>query len=257
MTMQQKSFLALALAVAIMLPAAGMAQVRPIGQATTIDRPGSYILNQDIRLNASRPVGIKIMASGVKLDLNGYEIMGPGGKFGTGVMIEGAEGVEVTNGSMSYLAFGVIVHTSHNVKVNNLRIRGMGLPIVELPPETGVMIYQSRNVVVENNSTYNTGLGVFVRGGQSWGNRITNNTITAGTNPAIGICFNPAETDPTGPRGNLVGDNIISGFGIGIQMKDVAVYNIIRDNSIAYGSIALDLLNDTNVVENNLTVELQ
>lgn len=38
--------------------------------------------------------------------------MGPGGKFGTGVEIQGAEGVEVRNGSLSYLAFGVVVRDS-------------------------------------------------------------------------------------------------------------------------------------------------
>jgi parallel beta-helix repeat protein len=256
MSMQQKSFLAVAMAAALLLPAVAMAQVRPIGQSDTIDKPGSYVLNQEVRLNGSRPVGIKIVASGVKLDLNGYEIMGPGGKFGTGVMVDGVQGVEVTNGSLSNLAFGVVVHNSRNVKVNNLRIRGMGLPIVELPPETGVMVYQSRNVVVEHNSIYNTGLGIFVRGGQSWGNRIADNTITAGTNPALGICYNPTESDPMAPRGDLVENNVITGFGIGIQMKEMAVSNIIRNNSIAYGEMALDLRNDMNVAENNQSVQL-
>jgi hypothetical protein len=257
MTMQQKSLLALALAIAVLLPATAMAQnARPIGQATTIDRPGSYVLTQDIRMNASSPVGITITANGVKLDLNGWEIMGPGGKFGTGVLIEGAQGVEVTNGSLSYLAFGVVVRDSHNVKVSGLRIRGQGLPIVELPPETGVMIAQSRNVVVKDNAIYNTGLGVFMRGGQSWGNRVTGNTITAGTNPAIGICFNPTPSDPMSPRGNLVENNVITGFGIGIQMKDTALRNVMRDNAIFYGEIGLDLLNEDNVAENNQLVEL-
>ena len=46
-----------------------------------------------------------------------------------------------------------------------------------------------------------TGLGIFVRGGMSTGNRIANNTITAGSNGIFAICYNPTPDDPMGPRG--------------------------------------------------------
>jgi len=95
-----------------------------------------------------------------------------------------------------------------------------------------------------------------VRGGQSWGNRITGNTITAGTNGALGICYNPTSDDPMAPRGDLVENNAVTGFGIGIQMKTTAVKNIIRNNSIAYREMALDLQNDENLAENNQEVQL-
>ena len=141
MTMQKKSLISMALVAALLLPAAALAQDRrSLGRITVIDRPGSYVLSQTIRMDASSPAGITIRASGVTLDLNGHEIVGPGGKFGTGILIEGAKGVEVTSGSLSYLAFGVVVRDSSNVKVNHLRIRGQGLPITALPPETGVKV---------------------------------------------------------------------------------------------------------------------
>ena len=66
-----------------------------------------------------------------------------------------------------------------------------------------------KEILVEKNAIYNTGLGVFVRGGGSWGNRVGNNTITANTNGAIGVCYNPAGDDPEGPRGDLVHNNLI------------------------------------------------
>lgn len=257
MTTKKNMLYVLLIAAALAAPSPVWGQgTRPIGQVATIDRPGSYVLSQDIRLNAARPVAITIKADGVTLDLNGRQIMGPGGKLGTGILVEGVRGVEVKNGALSYLAFGVVVRDSRNVTIHGLRIRGQGLPVVALPPETGVMIAQSRNIVVRGNSIYNTGLGIFVRGGQSWGNRIAGNTITAGTNGVLGICYNPTSSDPMAPRGDLVEENAVSGFGIGIQMKTTAVSNVIRNNSIAYRQMALDLQNDQNLASNNQTVQL-
>ena len=230
--------------------------IRALGQSTTISEPGHYQLTRNIRLNASGLTAFTITGDGVTLDLNGHQIQGPGGKLGTGIMIDGAKGVKVLNGTMAYLAFGVVVKDSRNVVLKHLRIRGQGLPVVALPPEVGIMIVQSRNVVAQDNAIYNTGLGIFVRGGQSWGNRIANNTLTAGTNGVIGICYNPADTDPAGPRGDLVDNNVITGFDIGVQMKETAVYNVIRGNSIAYITQALDLQNMTNQDVDNIGVQL-
>lgn len=250
------AFVALALVTALPASAQGAGEIQIGSLPTTIDQPGNYVLTDGIRLNASRPVGITIRARGVTLDLNGQEIMGPGGKFGMGVLVEGAQGVEVRNGSLAYLAFGVVVQNSRNVTLRNLRIRGQGLPVVELPPETGIMVAQSRNVVIEDNAIYNTGLGIFMRGGQSWGNRVANNTITAGTNGVLGICYNPTGSDPEAPRGDLVEYNLVSGFNLGLQMNTTAGYNVIRNNTFAYRGQAMELRNDTNLVENNVSIQL-
>ncbi len=177
-------------------------------RGTIIDAPGKYVLRSNMTVIPTGPVGIVITGNGVTLDLNGNEIRGPGGKRGTGIMIDRASGVKVVNGQLANLAFGVIVNESSNVVLQDLCIRGEGLPIVELPPETGIMLLHSKNVSIEKNAIYNTGLGVFVRGGGSWGNRVGNNTITANTNGAIGVCYNPAGDDPEGPRGDLVHNNL-------------------------------------------------
>lgn len=230
--------------------------VQFLGQGGTIDTPGHYALSRDILLNTSRLTGFMITADGVTLDLNGHQIMGPGGKLGTGILIEGANGVEVVNGSLAYLAFGVNVQNSNNVVLRNLRIRGQGLVITSLPPETGIMIAQSKNVVVEDNAIYNTGLGVFVRGSQSWGNRIAGNTLTANTNGALGICYNPTPSDPNAPRGDLVLGNLISGFGTGIQMNENSMNNVLRENTIAYINTGIENMNETNQDIDNVLVQL-
>ncbi len=222
----------------------------------TISTPGSYILGTDLAVNLSGGAGITITASGVTLDLNGHEIKGPGGKVGTGIMINGAHGVKVTNGNLSNLAFGIVVNNSNNVVLRDLQVRGQGLPIVALPPETGIMIVQSKNVVVEDNAIYNTGLGVFVRGGGSWGNRIAGNTITANTNGALGICYNPAGSGSEGPRGDLVSGNLISGFPTGISISEGSRANIFRGNTIAFVNAAIDDLNGTNDVTENVSIQL-
>lgn len=98
------------------------------------------------------------------------------------------------------------------------------------------MILQSRNVVVEDNLISGTGLGIFVRGGRSAGNRIVNNTLTAipGAFAALGICYNPAPGDPMGPRGDLIQGNHIVGYPTAIQMNSTSAYNIIRQNTLVF-----------------------
>ena len=83
-----------------------------------------------------------------------------------------------------------------------------------------------------------------------------NNTITANTNGAIGVCYNPAGDDPEGPRGDLVHNNLITGFGTGITASATSRYNVFRENTIAYLTQALDLMNDTNQDVDNITVPL-
>ena len=216
-----------------------------------IDRPGSYILARSLD---DMTTGIHITSSAVTLDLNGHQILGPGGLQGVGIRIEGAHGVEVRNGSIANFGFGVTVESSNNVVLRNLRIRAQGLAVTSPPPETGIMIVQSKNVVVENNAIFSTGLGIFVRGGRSWGNRIRGNTVTAGANGLLGICYNPAPDDPQGPRGDLVHDNLITGFNVGIQASETSMYNVFRGNTISYRTSAIEFRNDTNEDVDNVGV---
>ena len=227
---------------------------KSISAPTVIDEAGSYVLVTDLTLssNSTADAAIKITASGVTVDLNGHQMTGPGGLMGVGVLIEGAKSVTVRNGHIADMFIGVRVAGSSNVKLNDLNIRGLDIGVSAPPPEIGVMIAQSRNVEVEDVNISDVGLGVFVRGGMSWGNRIANNTVSAGANGIFAICYNPTPDDPEGPRGDVISGNLLSGFSVGINLVPTSGYNVIRDNTIAYKMAAWESPNDTNVFEGNV-----
>lgn len=241
-------------AAALMIPAAMFAQPRRVVLQGVIDQPGSYSLPND--LSVSRGAAILITASGVDLDLSGSNIVGPGGVQAVGIHVRGAAGVSIRNGKFANLAMGIIVENSANVSIRDCHFRGEGIAPASGPPETAVMIMQSRNVVVENNAVYNTGLGFFVRGGRSSGNRIANNTLTAapGVFAAIGICYNPTATDTQGPKGDLIVGNLITGYPNSIQMNSTSAANVIKDNILVFSGESLTTPT-TNMDMNNVKVK--
>ena len=239
-------------------PSVGNTGVKIVPRDGMITESGHYILNRTLNLgvNAVEP-GVTITANDVTLDLNGFGVVGPGQMIGIGVLIEGARGVTLRNGKVADFHFNVVVRGSRNVILEDLEIRGRGLLPPAPPPETGIMIAQSANVVVRDNAIYNTGLGIFVRGGESRGNRIEGNTITAESG-ILAICYNPTPEDPRGPRGDWIVGNLMTGYNLGLQMSDLSMYNIIQGNTIAYlmGGGAFNINNDTNQTIDNTTVPL-
>lgn len=221
-----------------------------------ISEPGVYFVDRNLTATATSPA-IDITANNVTLDLNGYTIAGPRGKNGTGIRVRNVQSVTVRNGHVQNFAFAVMVASSANITIRDLSIRGEGLVITAPPPETAILIAQSRNVLVENNNIYNVGLGIFVRGGMSWGNRIVNNNITAGTNGALGICYNPADGDPLSPRGDLIAGNHITNFSTGIQMAATSAYNVLKENTIAFRNLAIEDAGTFNRAVGNVDVRLQ
>ena len=228
------------------------------GRPTVISSSGSYVLGSSISLseNSIAAAGIMITADNVTLDLNGLRITGPGTLKGVGVMIDGASSVTVRNGHIADMAFGVHVAGSSNVRLNDLHIGGQDLAVTAPPPEVGVMIAQSWNVEVEDVNISDVGLGVFVRGGMSSGNRIANNTVSAGSNGIFGICYNPTPSDPMGPRGDTVTGNLLSGFNVGVNLVPTAGYNVFWGNTIVFKSAAWESPNQTNLFQNNVEMPL-
>ena len=203
------------------------------GGPVRIDRPGSYRLRQDIRLKGTG-AAIIIGADEVTLDLAGHVLTGPGGKQGTGIMVDGRRNVSVRNGTLHGFGFGVQVANSVNVKVQGLQITGdnAGGPP---PGEVGILILNSRGVEATRNVIARVFLGLFVRGGGSGANRLFENTLAGGDASQIGICYNPDGLGtPTGPSGDLVYLNLVSGFKIGIQTSTDARGNLFRENDIAF-----------------------
>ncbi len=226
---------------------------RLVPQTGVINAPGTYVLRSDLTSTGARP-GIEITSDGVTLDMGGHQILGPGGNRGVGVMINGASGVSVRNGKMSANAFGVLVDSSSNVVLRDLQIRGTDFAVSAPPPEVGIMIVHSRNVVVEGNAIFETGLGIFVRGSGSWGNRIANNTITAGENGLLGICYNPTPDDPVGPSGDLIEGNLATGFNLGVQ-TNAATNNVFRGNTLFFKTAGFEFNgNENEEIDNTLVM---
>ena len=230
------------------------ADVRTIASAlNTIDASGSYVVSAPLFAGAGGD-GITVTASSVTIDLNGQEILCPGGLRGVGIRINGAQNVMIRNGHITNCAMAVIVNNSANVRLEGLVIRGTAIAVSAPPPEIGVMIVQSKNVAVVNNMLYNVGLGIFVRGGRSFGNRIEGNTLTAMTNGALGICYNPTDTDTAGPQGDLVKGNVIRGYPTAIALNKLSNNNVIQGNTLFYTAMAVSTESTTNLDMDNVKV---
>jgi hypothetical protein len=229
----------------------------PVGGQVVITRPGSYQLLGGFQATDAAPA-IRIAAEGVTLDLGGFTVTGPGGKKGTGLLVEGASNVCVTNGALAAFGIGVQVAGSTNVSITGLRIVGQDLGGPPPDIEIGVMILDSRGVVLESNTITRTFLGIFVRGAGSGGNRIEANTLAAGANGGLGICYNPAPGLTDGPQGDLVARNLVSRYGKGIQTSPASAGNVFRDNVVAHtGPVAVEeMTGGSNVFSGNIVQQI-
>jgi nitrous oxidase accessory protein NosD len=238
-------------------PAQEVASLSSSGRTVHITRPGSYRLSHNLKLRSAGNA-VVISSSGVSLDLDGHALIGPGGKQGTGILVQGGHDVSVRNGTMQGFGFGVQVVNAVNVKLQGLQIGGEdggGPP----PGEVGIMILNSRAVEVFRNVISRVFLGVFVRGGGSGGNRIAENTVAAGANGQLGICYNPDGLGTAlGPSGDLVYNNLVSGFNVGIQTSAESTGNIFRENDLAFLQVGVQELSPAgaNVFAENAEIDL-
>ncbi len=229
---------------------------------TWINESGSYILRYD--LVAQRGDGIVITASGVTIDLNGFQVETRTNGNGRGIFIDGATGVTIKNGRVGSFMANVMLNNAVNVTVQDMQIVGAGLAPSGGPAEIGINIINSRAALIKGNTISSVNLGIFVRGGNSTGNRITENNIIGGAVPAnnlLGVCYNPAPNAGTAaPRGDLIYNNHIARFGYAFALSELSIYNIIRDNTFASfigGIRETNLLRGnggTNVAEDNIDV---
>ncbi len=229
-----------------------------------ITRPGTYRLRDDLRVRSGNAIVIR--GSNVTLDLGGNSVYTETPGTGSGITVDGESGVEVRNGKVSGFNTNVNVTNSENVRVRNLQIVGRGLAPNNGPSEIGVLLIQTRGAYIENNTISSVNLGVFVRGGFSTGNRIFENVITGGANPAnnlLGICYNPAaNAGSEGPRGDNIYNNHITRFGFALAISAGSIHNVFNENVLASfnGGFrepqALTSGGGTNVSEGNIMVTI-
>lgn len=245
-----------------LLPLAGASFATEIaepksGEPIVIRRSGDYTLRRDLVARSEAPL-IVIAADNVALDLDGHSLSGLGNKLGEGIVIDGRSNVNIRNGFLRRFGTAVRVSESTNVSVSELQISGEDIP--GGPPETGILLLNSRGVKVVHNLVSRTFLGIFVRGGKSGANTIKSNTIAGGENGQLGICYNPApdaNAASDGPTGDLVAENHISRFRTGIQTSPASQSNIFVRNYVQYFELDFDERSPgTNTIANNQTIAL-
>ncbi len=228
----------------------------------TIDKPGNYLLRNDLEVGSGD--GIVINASNVTLDLGGHTVSTEEFATGNGIVINGRRGVEVRNGKVTGFNFNVNVSNSENIGIRNLQIVGNGLAPAPGPREFGILLLQTRGVNIEKNTISSVNLGIFIRGANATGNRIFENIIVGGATPTsnlLGICYNPAAGAGTdGPRGDNIYNNHITRFGYAFAISSGSVFNVFNENVSAsfFGAFrepeALTMNGGTNVSEGNIGV---
>jgi nitrous oxidase accessory protein NosD len=237
---------------------AAQPQGRTIAIPAVITEPGTYQLRFDNYFASATAPAIRIQASGVTLDLGGAQILGAGNNTGVGIEVVSAMGVTIKNGNLGGFAMAVTVMNSSAVTIRDLSIRGRDLVPTSGAPEIGIMVVQSNGVVIRDNSLNNVGLGIFMRGGRTRNNLITGNSVNSAANGVFGICYNPADTDPMGPRYDSITNNLISGFRTGIQFGSSSGVNSTSGNTVFHRGPNSIELNETGSLDmNNVKARIQ
>jgi hypothetical protein len=201
-------------------------------RSITLNRSGSYRLRDDV--NVRNGDAVTITASNVTLDLGGHTVSTDEFGSGNGIFVNGVSGVEVRNGKVSGFNFNVNVTNGVNIRIRNLQILGKGLAPAPGPREFGVLLLQTRGAYIENNTISSVNLGIFIRGGNSTGNRIFENVLIGGATPTsnlLGICYNPATGAGTeGPRGDNIYNNHVTRFRYAFAISSGSVFNVFNEN---------------------------
>ncbi len=222
-----------------------------------ITSPGYYRVANDFVASED---GIVVQADWVWLDLGGHTITGPGNKIGRGIVLDDVEHVLVSGGELETFGIGVALIRTNMSSVRRVDVDGgdeFADPGAGNPPQIGILLVNSYRNVVRRNELEGINLGIFVRGGGSFENRIAWNSVVGGDNGLLGICYNPAMGEGSaGPQRDVVQANFLCGFGGGIQTSAESVENHFRFNTIRYFSFAYQDLNGSNVFSDNNTAQI-
>jgi parallel beta-helix repeat protein len=190
--------ISLVLGLALALPAVAAEGRIPVFAPTTLAADGKYILTRDIMgTGAASP--IVITAPNVDLDLNGFNVIEPGGGFPV-ILIPGfiASG-SIHNGKLTTGSFGIEAPfggAGGKLVIEGVRVQGSGTVGIHSAAETTII----RKSVVEGNG----GDGILIDGAAPKTGQVDSNVITSpGGN---GIVF---------ANGNItISNNSIAGTGL-------------------------------------------
>jgi hypothetical protein len=226
---------------------------------TVITEPGVYIVVQDFSV-PNPGDGIVIRADHVLLIVGDHVLTGPGNMEGRGIVLDGVQHVLVTGGgTLQTWGIGVALIGTSRSSVRGIRVEGgdaMAMPPT-IPPQVGILLVNSAENSIRRNDCRLVNLGVFVRGGGSYRNRIQHNSAVGGDHGLLGICYNPTMGEgPAGPTNDDVRHNLLDRFGTGIQTSEGSANNRFSSNTIRYFNLAWQDLNGTNDFLHNDTMQI-
>ena len=175
------------------------------GFPVTISRPGSYRLSSNLNVPADA-AGIVIFASGVTIDLNGFQMIGSGA--GTGISaLQARRAVVVRNGSVTNFERGI-------------DIKGMGSEVRD------VIAFGNVSVALE------IGPGALVSGNRAFGNgagiRVESSSIVTGNAVLFNAGFGLRVGDGSVIRGNSAVQN---GLGLEVGCPSALIGNTLYSNN--------------------------
>ncbi|MEW6035234.1 MAG: right-handed parallel beta-helix repeat-containing protein, partial [Candidatus Micrarchaeota archaeon] len=209
-----------------------------------INAPGSYTMNGSFSgapFSASPLTGnvcIKIAASDVLFDCNGYSITGDGSATTYGILLNGSRtNVTIRNcPAISNYTRGIELFESSTNVLTNLSVSNN--------TEYGIYLLRSHNNSISNSSaTNNSQDGVYLY--ESSNNTVFNNSVSA---------------SPTGflvyvnSRNNTLDSNLVLGGSVGFDLDWLSSYNTVRNNnasSYATDGFLVNANSDNNSVYNN------
>lgn len=197
--------------------------------------------------------GLTIGADNVVVDLNGFTLTGLSN--GPGILVEGATGVTVRNGTVTGFDTGVSIEGGSANTVTGMSLldnRGTGLY------GEGVLIYRSTANIVSNNRVRNNGQysGISVLNASQ--NLIENNQITGNDMSPFNTSgirlenegFSASNSNTV--RGNLVQDSGLDGIQLFAGASDNrisrnTVLNSNRDGITAFAGASRNIIEDNQV----------
>jgi hypothetical protein len=227
--------------------------IKEISEPTIITVPGIYMVVNDFTVSSGD--GIVINSNHVLLWAGHHTIIGPGNKEGRGIVLEGVEHVLVWGGKLETFGIGVALENTIKSAIKNVSVSGgdeFADPPNGIPPQIGILLLNSNKNHILHNSLQLINLGIFVRGPESYNNKIFLNKVKAETNGLLAICYNPApDAGPEGPTNDKVFLNNLDSFGVGISTSEGSAENTFRLNIIRYFNDPWTDANGTNIFRHN------
>jgi parallel beta-helix repeat protein len=161
----------------------------PISAPYTITQPGSYILAGDIQTTLADQNAITVEANNVTIDLNGFNLNGPGSGNGCGIFMNGRTNVEIRNGTIrDFGGYGIIEQSPTYVNTTlgeGHRIFGIR---AEFNHKSGIVLNGINNMVEDCTVFENGNYGIEVAGGSIVIGNISTNNGAPG-NIGVGIAL--------------------------------------------------------------------